>query len=286
MVAEKFKSIFKSILSRYQTLHLEYPVEMKPRYGFGKPVHQGLNAIIEENRKVYAGWLEVALSFRDQFVQWPVYDQHQNSIQPSWNNGFLPGLDMVMLYSIIASGKPATYVEIGSGNSTKVVARAKRDYQLPMQIISMDPAPRAEIDQLADTIVRQPFENADLGLFASLKRGDVVFVDNSHRIFPNSDATVFFMDVLPILSPGVIVHVHDVYLPFDYPQEVCDRYYSEQYALAAFVLANPVTYRTIMPNFFVSEDQELKKILQPIWEHPSMPKVERHGASYWLQIGD
>ena len=150
----------------------------------------------------------------------------------------------------------------------------------------MDPAPRAEIDQLADTIVRQPFENADLGLFTSLKSGDVVFVDNSHRIFPNSDATVFFMDVLPILAPGVIVHVHDVYLPFDYPQEFCDRYYSEQYALAAFLLANPAKYRTIMPNFFVSEDQELKKILTPLWEHASMPDVERHGASYWIQIGD
>jgi len=286
MVPQKFKSLLKSILSRYQTLHLEYPVDMKPRYGFGKPVHQGLNAIIEVDRNVYKSWLQAALDFREKFVQWPVYDPQQHSIQPSWNNGFLPGLDMVMLYSIIASGKPSTYVEIGSGNSTKVVARAKKDHQLPLQIISMDPAPRAEIDQLADTIVRQPFENADLGLFATLKRGDVVFVDNSHRIFPNSDATVFFMDVLPILAPGVIVHVHDVYLPFDYPQEVCDRYYSEQYALAAFVLANPVKYRTIMPNFFVSEDQELKKILTPLWEDASMPDVERHGASYWIQIGD
>jgi hypothetical protein len=286
MVSQKVKSILKSILSRYQTLHLEYPVEMKPRYGFGKSVHQGLNAIIEDNRKVYTAWLEKALSFRDHFVQWPVYNQQLHSIQPSWNNGFLPGLDMVMLYAMIASGKPSTYVEIGSGNSTKVVARAKKDHQLPLQIISMDPAPRAEIDQLADTIVRQPFENADLGLFSNLKRGDIVFVDNSHRIFPNSDATVFFMDVLPILASGVIVHVHDVYLPFDYPQEVCDRYYSEQYALAAFILANPAKYRTIMPNYFVSEDQALNKILAPLWEHASMPPVERHGASYWIQIAD
>jgi len=259
---------------------------MKPRYGFGKPVHMGLNLIIEANRSEYKSWLEKALSFRDRFVQWPVYDQHKHTSLPSWNNGFLPGLDMIMLYTIIAAGKPSTYVEIGSGNSTKVVAKAKKDHQLPLQIISMDPAPRAEIDQLADSVVREPFENADLGLFAALKSGDIVFVDNSHRIFPNSDATVFFMDVLPVLASGVIVHIHDVYLPFDYPQEVCDRYYSEQYTLAAFLMANPVKYRTIMPNFFVSEDESLNKILTPIWEHTSMPEVERHGASYWLQIGD
>jgi hypothetical protein len=148
----------------------------------------------------------------------------------------------------------------------------------------MDPSPRAEIDQLADTIIRQPFETADLALFSSLRKGDIVFVDNSHRIFPNSDATVFFMDVLPLLPDGVIVHIHDVYLPFDYPQEVCDRYYSEQYALAAFLLANPGKYHTIMPNFFVAQDPELSQILRPVWNHPAMPVVEQHGASYWIEI--
>ena len=127
MVPQKFKSLLKSILSRYQTLHLEYPVDMKPRYGFGKPVHQGLNAIIEVDRNVYKSWLQTALDFREQFVQWPVYDPQHPSLQPSWNNGFLPGLDMVMLYALIASGKPSTYVEIGSGNSTKIPAHNQKE---------------------------------------------------------------------------------------------------------------------------------------------------------------
>jgi predicted O-methyltransferase YrrM len=189
-----------------------------------------------------------------------------------------------MLYTMVASTAPETYVEIGSGNSTKVVAKAKADHHLPTRIISLDPAPRAEIDQLVDVIIRQPLEASDLALFRSLKSGDIVFVDNSHRIFPNSDATVFFMDVLPYLAPGVIVHVHDVYLPYDYPQLMCDRFYSEQYVLASYILANPDQYMTIMPAYFVSEDNELNQILNPIWEHPDMPSVERHGGSYWLKI--
>lgn len=284
MLSPRVTSVIKSLLSRFQTLHLEYPVDMKPRYGYGKPAHPLLQSIISQNRAEYDQWLRKALSNLDHLVT--IRDQAalKDSLLPGWNNGFLPGLDIVMLYTIVASGQPETYIEIGSGNSTKVVAKAKADHQLKTRIVSFDPAPRAEIDQLADSIYREPFEKADLSLFSNLKSGDIVFVDNSHRIFPNSDATVFFMDVLPYLKEGVIVHVHDIYLPFDYPQEMCDRYYSEQYALASFLMANPQKYHTIMPNFYVSEDQVLKQVLKPLWEHPSMPAVEKHGGSYWIKI--
>jgi predicted O-methyltransferase YrrM len=259
---------------------------MKPRYGYGKPPHALLQTIISQNRTEYDQWLRKALSYLDHLVT--IQDQAvlKDSLLPGWNNGFLPGLDIVMLYTIVASTQPETYIEIGSGNSTKVVAKAKADHQLNTRIVSFDPAPRAEIDQLADSIFRVPFEKADLSIFANLKSGDIVFVDNSHRIFPNSDATVFFMDVLPYLKPGVIVHIHDTYLPYDYPQEMCDRYYSEQYALAAFLMANPQRYHTIMPNYFVSEDLQLNQVLNPLWEHPSMPVVERHGGSYWIRIAE
>lgn len=283
-MASKLISILKTFWPRFQTLHLEYPVEMKPRYGYGKPPHELLHSIIDKNRNEYNEWLRKALTFRDQFATIPDITQNKDPFLPSWNNGFLPGLDIVMLYTMIASGAPSTYIEIGSGNSTKVAAKAKKDFGLSTHIISIDPAPRAEIDQLTDRIIRQPFEKTDLGVFASLKSGDIVFVDNSHRIFPNSDATVFFMDVLPFLPEGVIVHIHDVYLPYDYPQQMCDRYYSEQYMLAAFLMANPAKYHTMMPNYFVSEDQQLNKILDPLWHHASLPPVEKHGGSYWIKI--
>ncbi len=273
-------------MPRYQTMHLEYPVDLKPRYGAGKPPHSKLNEIISANKEEYTALLTKALQYQHHFLEIPTYrPDGDESVVPYWINGFLPGLDIIMLYSMLASENPATYVEIGSGNSTMVVAKAKKDHQLRTHIISIDPAPRTEIDQLSDTVIREPFENTDLSLFSKLKAGDIVFVDNSHRVLPNSDATVFFLDVLPYLPAGVIVHVHDVYLPFDYPQNMCDRYYSEQYTLAAFVLANPVKYKTIMPNFFVSEDDQLNQILSPIWAHPSMANVERHGGSYWIRIG-
>jgi hypothetical protein len=144
--------------------------------------------------------------------------------------------------------------------------------------------PRAEIDHLADKIIREPFENIDLKFIDELGENDILFIDNSHRILPNSDAMVFFMEVLPRLKKGVIVHIHDIYLPYDYPQFMCDRFYNEQYGLAMFLMANPEKYKTLLPNYFISEDKALAEVISPMWNHANLEGVERHGGSYWLQI--
>ena len=94
------------------------------------------------------------------------------------------------------------------------------------------------------------------------------------------------MEVLPKLKPGVIVHIHDIYLPYDYPQNMCDRAYSEQYGLAFYLLANPQKYVTLLPNYYISEDKELALIISEIWNHNNLNEVERHGGSYWLKIGE
>ena len=114
----------------------------------------------------------------------------------------------------------------------------------------------------------------------------MVFVDNSHRILPNSDSMVFFLEILPKLKKGVIVHIHDIYLPYDYPQFMCNRFYSEQYGLAMYLLANPKKYDTILPNYFIFEDKEISKQIEPIWDHPNLKGVERHGGSFWLRINE
>ena len=204
--------------------------------------------------------------------------------KPGWNNGMLPGLDIVGIYTMLAMKKPKRYIEVGSGNSTKVAYKAKMDCGLDTEIISIDPMPRAEIDQLTNKIIREPFENINYDEVLNLEAGEILFIDNSHRILPNSDAMVFFMEILPRLKKGVIVHIHDIYLPYDYPQFMCDRFYTEQYGLAMYILANPEKYATILPNYFISEDPELSRVIAPIWEHLNLVEVERHGGSYWLEI--
>ena len=280
----RLKKLVKFLSPRWQKLYMEYPVQFSPRYGHGNPPHGQLYEIIQANRQTYSDLLQEALNYTSVFHGIKKQVAETDTLQPAYNNDFLPGLDIVGIYTILAKYKPERYIEVGSGNSTKVAHKAIKEQGLQTKIISIDPNPRAEIDTISDEVIRQPFENIDVDFLLSLKKNDVLFIDNSHRVLPNSDAMVFFMEILPRLQPGVIVHIHDIYLPYDYPPFMCDRFYSEQYTLAAFILANPTRYATLLPNYFISEDTELRKILAPIWNHPNLKDVEQHGGSYWIRI--
>jgi len=278
------KSIYRFFSPKFQNLFLDYPIKFEPRYGYGKPPHKELYAIINGYRDEYAEFLNATLQYKDNLQAIKKTGENTDQTLPAWNNGFQPGLDIMGIYSMLAQKKPNKYIEIGSGNSTKVAYKAKQENQLQTQIISIDPMPRAEIDNLADVVMRQPFENINYDFVFDLGENDILFVDNSHRILPNSDSMVFFLEILPKLKKGVIVHIHDVYLPYDYPQFMCDRFYSEQYGLAIYLLANHAKYKPLLPNYFIYEDEDLSKILEPIWNHDNLTGVERHGGSFWLQI--
>jgi hypothetical protein len=280
------KSFFKRIHPKYQALINEYPVDMKPRYGHGLPPHKQLYDIIDAERNTYRALIDAALSNQNEIAEIQDSSKVTDSKLPGWNNGFLPGIDIIAIYTMISYYKPKRYVEVGSGNSTKVAFKVKQEQHNSLEITSIDPMPRAEIDQLADVVIRKPFEDIDYQKVLNLEAGDILFIDNSHRILPNSDSMVFYMEIFPQLNKGVIVHIHDIYLPYDYPQFMCDRFYTEQYGLAMYVMANPQRYKTIFPCYFVSEDEELAKQLEPIWNHDNLKEVERHGGSYWLQIGE
>jgi hypothetical protein len=283
---KKLKSLYHFLSKKRQTIHLDYPVHFKPRFGHGSnKTKSALYPIIDANREEYASLLNLFNAYGSIFQQIKLSSDETDENQPAWNNEFLPGLDIIALYALVAEFKPKQYIEVGSGNSTKVVRKAIVDNKLVTEITSIDPFPRANIDHLANNVLRLPIENMeDHSVFKNLEAGDILFIDNSHRALPNSDVTVCFLEILPVLKPGVIVHVHDIYIPYDYPQFMCDRAYSEQYVLAAFILANPKKYKTIMPNYFVSEDKELREILSPIWAFKELDSVERHGGSFWFQI--
>jgi hypothetical protein len=278
------KQLFRFLNPKIQTLSLEYKVDFKPRYGHGLPAHPGLLKIIDAPREKYKNILLMALTYKE--ALWSIRDSKTETdpLKPVWNNAFLPGLDIIGIYTILAHFKPRKYIEIGSGNSTLVVHKAISEQKLDTEIISIDPQPRAEIDQVATRVIREPFENIDLDIIHELKENDILFVDNSHRILPNSDSMVLFLEILPKLKKGVILHLHDIYLPYDYPQFMCDRFYSEQYGLAIYLLANPARYETMLPNYFISQDKELSGLIAPVWSHDNLKDVERHGGSYWLRI--
>lgn len=254
-----------------------------PRYGHGKPSHPQLADKIEQGRDRYRNTLSSFLAFEDLYAGIPRRGTgEKETCEPNWDNDWLPGLDSACLYGIIASRHPARYIEIGSGNSTMFARRAVKDHQLATTIISIDPQPRASIDSICDQVHRLPVQQVDLELFDTLEAGDILFVDSSHRVFTNSDVTVIFMDIMPRLKAGVIVHFHDIWLPDDYQPAWSDRYYTEQYMLAMLLMFSN-QFEIMLPNHFITHDEELSSVLAPLWERSEMHGVRTDGASFWLK---
>jgi len=261
---------------------LEYPVDARPRWDQKPNPH--LYEVISRSRDSYAATLQSFLQFADAFGRIPARaPAAQPSTDPCWINGWLPALDSIALYSLLALHNPQQYVEVGSGNSTKFARRAIRDHRLQTRITSIDPWPRAEIDTICDRVIREPVEQVALETFDILRPGDILFIDSSHRTFMNSDVTMLFLDVLPRLPAGVIVQVHDITLPCDYPAQWTGRYYSEQYLLAAYLLGRGDALEIVLPCAFASDDPELHGILAPIWSAEWMEGAERWGGSFWFR---
>lgn len=284
---QSIKRIYQLVNPKFQKLIPEYSIDLVPRYTREKP-HGSMNRLLNEQRDNYISLLNRITAYQELYAIEKTVGDNKETDEPKWNNGFLPGLDILMLYTVLRENNSKQYVEVGSGNSTKVARKAIKDGKLQTKIISIDPFPRANIDHLADTVIRQKLEDyKEIDAIAKqLDAGDIIFIDNSHRALPNSDVTVFFLDILPELKKGVIVQVHDIYLPYDYPQFMCDRFYSEQYMLAAFLLANPSRYKVIAPNYFISEDKELSNVIADVWEQPNLQGVEKHGGSFWFVVNE
>lgn len=277
------RKIIEERRARPFSISLEYAVHPRPRYGYGRPLHARLAQLIDARRDCYRALLESFLLFKADI--WRIGNTaHENPRTPIWINGFLPGLDAISLYALIRLHRPRLYIEIGSGHSTRFARRAIEDGQLDTKIVSVDPHPRVDIGAVADRSIQQAVEDMPLDLFESLQAGDILFVDNSHRAFSNSDVTVVFLDIIPQLKPGVLVHFHDIFLPADYPPHWNDRYYSEQYLLACHLLAPTQSFEILLANAFISIDSELSSIVAGLWAHPAMAGVERHGCSFWIRV--
>jgi len=282
----RIKSIYRFLSPKFQSLHLEYKVTPRPRYGHGKPPHGMLYEVISRNRDAYFTRLRSFENYFDTLTSIQERSVEKNMDNPAWNNEYLPGLDIIGLYCMLCEFKPSHYIEVGSGNSTQVARKAIKENNLHTKITSIDPYPRANIDHLADEVIRKPFENLDeyQTLLTQLGPNDILFIDNSHRLFPNSDVMIFFLEILPYLKKGVVVQIHDIYLPYDYPQFMCDRFYNEQYVLATALLSNPDKYEVLLPNYYISQEPDLHDTLQKFWQHPNLANVEKHGGSFWLRV--
>ena len=191
--------------------------------------------------------LEILASWFPEFIADFDYPESGDAENPSGFfclNDQFSWLDARALYVFLRKMRPARVVEIGSGFSSLLIADVIRRffYVNECEFVCIEPYPRAFLTRGVPGIsrlVQQRVESVDLAEFTRLDRGDIMFIDSSHIAKTGSDVLFLFFNVLPVLKPGVVIHVHDVFLPNDYPREwVIDqnRSWNEQYLLQALLM--------------------------------------------------
>ena len=163
-------------------------------------------------------------------------------------NGAFGLTSAAVLHCMIRHFAPRAIVEVGSGHSTYVAARAARmnaSDGKPAALVAVEPYPnevlRGGFPGLTRLIARQ-VQEVGLSLFTDLQAGDILFIDSSHVVRMGNDVVFLFLDVIPRLRKGVVIHVHDIFFPGQYPREWVmrqRRFWAEQYLLQALLACNP-----------------------------------------------
>ena len=231
-------------------------------------------------------FLDSALSrYFAEFV--PVPDKAADGEFYLWNE-YYQGVDAEILYAMIRHLKPRRVLELGSGFSTLVTAAAcsaNRREGSPGELVAIDPSPRINLQPGPFLrIERCGAESLPLERYLELGPGDVLFIDSSHTVKLGSEVNFIVLEVLPRLQPGVIVHFHDIFLPFEYPRAWFERgtYLSEQYLLHAFLVENP-GYKILLAVHALCRDHT-DRLAAAI---PTLgADRENYPSAFWLVRGD
>jgi predicted O-methyltransferase YrrM len=163
-----------------------------------------------------------------------------------YNNGSFISGDAEYLYNILRHFRPKKIIEIGSGYSTLLSIKAlennkAEDTAYEVEHICVEPFEMSWLEKTPARIIRKKVEEVDRAIFESLQAGDILFIDSSHVIRPQGDVLFEYLEILPVLAPGVLVHIHDIFTPKDYLDSWIfkeHKLWNEQYLLEAFLTLN------------------------------------------------
>ncbi len=207
------------------------------------------------------------------------------------DNSAFESVDGELYYAMIRRHRPAQVVEIGAGWSTLLALRALRANRADGaegRLVSVEPYPyefvRAAVDRTSEIAELRdvPVQDLPLDVFEALGPGDILFLDSSHVLRIGSDVQYVFLEILPRLRAGVLVHVHDVFLPGEYPRDWVlgpeHRFWNEQYLLQAY-LADNARVEVVWGGSWMHRrhPEELEKALS------SYDRQHRFPGSFWFR---
>lgn len=200
------------------------------------------------------------------------------------DNGYFGWTDAQLWYGLLATRRPRRVVEIGSGWSTALLLDACDDESLDTQVTAVEPYPerlRAVLrpgDERRVTLLERRVQELHSSELADIDAGDVLFIDSTHVAKVGSDVVQLVFEVLPRLRPGVLVHIHDIAYPFEYPQEWVEegRAWNEAYLVRAFLVDNPRWRVALWPSLlWLREADRMRSTLHP--------DTLVDGGSLWLE---
>lgn len=198
---------------------------------------------------------------------------------PRWGQDWFPRLDAAVAYTMVRDRKPRLVIEVGSGHSTRFLARAIADGGLDTRLVAIDPAPRADLARLPVECRRETVQSVGVELFRELSPGDLLLIDSSHVLMPGSDVDWLLNRVLPQLPRSIRLHLHDIFLPDPYPADWAWRGYNEQNAVAG-LLTNG-WYRSLFAAHYVKTRLADAFAASALARLPLMPGA--HESGLWLE---
>jgi methyltransferase family protein len=263
-IRSNIRVICGSLLDR-AAHHLLFLVQSKPdlsdRWGYHiRPIHYyeplpDFRAITTEQITRRREAPAIDFHWNDQLAllnELAAYRVELNALDFDFDNAFFNGFDAAIYYSLIRHLKPKRIIEIGGGHSTQIASKA------------------LSANGNGQLTCIEPYA------FARLEANDILFIDSSHTVKFGSDVCFEFLEILPVLKPGVWVHVHDIFLPHDYPAEWLLKRrlaLNEQYLLEAFLSFN-TAFAPQLANYWLCLDYP---------ENAACVWTTRGASSFWTK---
>lgn len=195
-------------------------------------------------------------------------------------NGYYDTPDPELYFRMIGEYRPSRIVEIGGGFSTLVARTAIRHYELDTELMVIDPQPRTAVRDAVDTLILDRVESIDPARVVG-GAGELLFIDSSHILRTGGDLPYLFGQVVPSVPVGTRIHVHDIFLPYDYSPRMAEAMYNEQYLLQA-LLAHTPRYRVVFPTHCISRRHP--EAMRSVFGDPVGALPEYHGSSFWMDV--
>jgi len=245
---------------------------------------------IDMNQRAQLNLLRTFSKFRDEFQRFPTAPPPEHD-RFFLGNGLFDGVDALVAYCMVRHFQPRLVIEVGSGFSSLALGEAASKNGFA-PIICIEPFPRDFLRKGfpgLQTLIEKNVQEISLEFFSQLQSGDILFIDSSHTVKIGGDVNYLFLEILPRLKPGVMVHVHDIFLPFEYRRDwVMDefRFWSEQYLLQAFLSFN-LEFEVVMANRYLAHKylDDLKVAFANLanLEAGRPSSVRWGGGSFWMR---